>query len=548
MLGLSVGLLLPLVSSAAEAQSTTVSQPKQFGQLIVSHDQQGLFIPAFVIAETQNLDGPTLVKLIEETVDVHADAKVDILVQCVFARYSTGMPDCKSAQSWRPTPDLFPKPQNNHLWNGMAKLGNRDRLRIVMDRCRQRNIRFVAGMRMNDRHRITNYVQKMYDEHPDWRLEDPVGALSDRVGALDFKYDGVRQRLLSFVAEFLEEYDADGMEFDYMRMCHMFRPREAREHAHLLTDFMRRARGLLDAASRKRQRGRLLLGVRVPQTMEECTNLGFDVRTWIKEGLIDYVCPSDFWATDFVARTEEFSKLTKGTNCKVYPSVSPTAVFPGDVWYLKPDHYRAAAKNFYAFGADGVAAYNYFWTWAYQHRGITAKAGNVWPTGSFLHLTQLKDAESMDAGERRYLCYPLWRGRCPTGAIKHDRLVVNQKKSEQEALRFRMAEDLSKNDVSAILEFKATAMNKDDALALSLNGKPIDPVDIERTFDGDGQSRKEGLPLPAYYRYRIKLRGDVAVFGDNQLRARLTSGVGKSDVVIQEIEVAATPIIASKPP
>ena len=543
---LSVSTLL-LFSSAVGAQSTSVPQRKS-GQLIVSHDQQGLFTPAFVIAETQKLNGRTLVKLIEETVDVHADAKVDILVQCVFARYSTGMPDCKSAQTWRPTPDIFPKPQYNHLWNGMAKLGNRDRLRIVMDRCRKRDIRFVAGMRMNDRHRITRYVQKMYDEHPEWRLEGPVGALSDRVGALDFKHDGVRQSMLTFIAEFLDKYDADGMEFDYMRMCHMFRPQEARENAYLLTDFMRKARLLLDAASRNRQRGRLLLGVRVPQTMVECTNLGFDVETWIKDGLIDYVCPSDFWATDFVARTEEFSQLTKGTNCKVYPSVSPTAVFPGDVWYLKPAHYRAAAKNFYAFGADGVAAYNYFWTWSYQHKGVTAKLGNVWPTGSLLHLTQLKHAKSIDANERRYLCYPLWRGRCPTGAIKHDRLVVNRKKPKQKAfLRFRMAEDLSKKDVSAILEFKATGMHEDDNVALSLNGKPIDPVDIQRTFDSDGQSLNEGLRLPAYYLYRIKLQGGVALFGDNQLGARLTSSVGTNDVVIQELEVVVTPVKAPKP-
>ena len=34
---------------------------------------------------------------------------------------------------------------------------------------------------------------------------------------------------------------------------------------------------------------------------------------WMKEGLADYVCPSDFFYTDFNAKTEHFVKLAEGT-------------------------------------------------------------------------------------------------------------------------------------------------------------------------------------------------------------------------------------------
>ena len=45
-----------------------------------------------MVAEQTTLDGATIVKMIEDPVDARADVKVDVLVQCVFARFSTGIP------------------------------------------------------------------------------------------------------------------------------------------------------------------------------------------------------------------------------------------------------------------------------------------------------------------------------------------------------------------------------------------------------------------------------------------------------------------------
>lgn len=240
-------------------------------------------------------------------------------------------------------------------------------------------------------------------------------------------------------------------------------------------------RAILDAAARDRKRGRLLLEIRVPVSLQECRDLGFDIKTWVDEGLVEYITPSDYWSTDFAARTEEFTWLTAGTDCQVFPSVSPTVSFPSGYSYLKPAHYRAAAKNFYAFGADGVSAYNYFWTWAATHNGRQAGLGNMWPTGSLLRLTQLKQIETITAEERRYLCYPLWSGCCPTGAIKNDRIVINRKHPNQESrLRVRMAENLAQSKLTATLEFNTTGLHKDDTLAITLNGHAIANAQIER--------------------------------------------------------------------
>ena len=78
---------------------------------------------------------------------------------------------------------------------------------------------------------------------------------------------------------------------------------------------MRLLREQLSLAARRRKRGSLLLGVRVPSSLAECDILGYDVRAWIRAGLVDFVTPADFWSTDFVARTEEFVDLAKQTSC-----------------------------------------------------------------------------------------------------------------------------------------------------------------------------------------------------------------------------------------
>ena len=516
-------LMLPFSLLAAVVQPCCIARAGDNGHrtLIVSHDQQALFVPAFVIAEKQKLDVQQLEQLIRETVDAHVSAQVDIVSLCFFARYSTGIPRCRTAETWKPSPKFFPRPAKDYMYNGLQKLGDRDRMQIVVDQCHRRGIKCFANLRMNDRHRVTDYVQELYRQHPEWRLKSPIGAFLDRKGALNFKYKGVRDQLLAFTAELLERYDVDGLELDYMRMCHMFEPTEARQHAHLLTEMMRSMRAQLAAAARRRNRGSLVLGVRIPSTVAECDALGYEVKTWIREGLVDYVTPTDFWSTDFVARTEEFAALTKQTSCKVYPSLSPPSSFPTpDRKFLTPAQYKAAANNFYAFGADGLSAYNYFWTWAYTHENVVAGPGNVWPTRSLDVLTQLKNPAACRAGSREYLAYPLWTGKnqplwhnqSPTGVIRRDKIVLSANPGKSIATaRLRAAEQPSEPPVQVSLQMIVSGMTAEDRLQLSLNNHAIP------------KSRLQKMQLKGPGLQRLTLAVDPAVlrFGDNTIAAAM---------------------------
>lgn len=531
-IGLSCVLLSVSVASAEDPTKPV---------LIISHDQQALFVPGFVIAEKQNLNGQQLEQLFRETVDVHAEADVDIISLCFFARYSTGMPHSRTAQTWKPTPDFFPRPAKDYFYNGLEKLGERDRMQIIVDQCHKRGIKCLANLRMNDRHRVTAYVQELYRQHPEWRLKSPVGAFLDRKGALNFKYKGVRDHLLAFTSELLDRYDVDGLELDYMRMCHMFEPSEASQHGHLLTEMMRSMRSQLSAAAQRRKREDLLLGVRVPSTLEECDALGYEVRTWIREGLVDYVTPTDFWSTDCVARTEEFAKLAEGNSCKIYPSISPPTSFPTpNERFLTPAQYRGAANNFYAFGADGLSAYNYFWTWAYSKGDSIAGLGNVWPTRSLDVLTQLKDPVACRTGHRQYLAHtlwtgknqPLWHDRNPTGTIRKDKIVLTADPTKNiSTVRLRASERPSKDPMEYTLEMIVTGMAAEDHLDLSLNNRAIP----------GSQLKKMELEMPT--RQRIVLAVDPAMvrFGDNTIKAALKTTRKSYRVEVQWFMLSVTP-------
>ena len=508
--------------------------------LIVSHDQQALFVPAFVIAEKQKLNGQQLERLIQETVDVHAEAEVDIVSLCFFARYSTGIPRCGSAETWKPSPKFYPRPAKDYIYNGLEKLRDRDRMQIVVDQCHKRGIKCLANLRMNDRHLVTDYVAELYRQHPEWELKSPIGAFLDRKGALNFKYKGVRDQLLAFTAELLERYDVDGLELDYMRMCHMFEPTEAREHAHLLTEMMRSMRTQLAAAARRRNRNNLVLGVRVPSTLEECVALGYEVKTWIREGLVDYITPTDFWSTDFVARTEEFVALTKQTSCKVYPSISPVSSFPTPAdKYLTPEQFKGAANNFYAFGADGISAYNYFWTWAYSHKDVVAGPGNVWPTRSMERLKQLKNPDSCRVGPRQYLAYtlwtgknqPLWHNQSPTGVVRKDKIVLTSDRQKMiSTVRLRVAEQpTDRMDIS--LDMIVTGMAAEDNLSLLFNNHAIP----------ESQLKKMELTGPGHQRVTLSVDPEVLRFGDNTIKAAVKTARKDFHIEVQWFALSILP-------
>ena len=459
-------------------------------------------------------------RILEEMIDEEAAAQVDTLAYCLFTAFWSDVPSSKIT-------DLFP-------WRppGMDEAGI-DTLKVLIDRCHHHKMKFIADVRMNDRHGVPpNGIAK---SHPEWALFG---------GAYDYALAPVRQAMLDFNQEVLDGYDVDGIEYDYMRWCHMFKPGEGKKHAHLLTDFTRKSRKQLDEAAERRERGRLLLGVRVPQTLEECEYLGFDLATWIKEGLVDYVVPSDFMHSDTNMKTEDFVKLAEGANCKVYPAIHPRISQDGPNEHhrvMTLANFQAAAQNFYAFGADGISPYNY----------------DVSPT-ALGWLRQLRYPEEISQRDRHYLFYAVWKKprKSPSGFSHDGNIYLDRAKPVLEgSQRFRMAEDFSNHKLQTAIKFKVLGLAEGETLKIQINGADVPAEYVTRVFHKDGQNVHEGDPLPAFHLYEIDMNWEPAgrkqpmIFGDNQLTVRLVPAEGKKEgqVSIEELECYVS-VSKPKPP
>lgn len=501
--------------------TTHAEMPERAPTLVTSYDMLTGWFPARNLARN-GADAAAIKQALETIIDEHAKARFDIFVQCVFARFETQRPDFTTAQG---RVDLEE--------NGVTRLieAGDDLVEIMRVRCRERGMTFLAGLRMNDRHGTNTFLEQMFEAHPEWRL---MGS------GINYKYEGAREAFLAFIDEFLDRYDVEGIEFDYLRWGHLFEPEEAEGNASLLTDFTRRARDLLDAAAAKRGRDRLTLGVRVPQTLDECRVLGMDVGVWIDEGLIDYVCPTDFFYTDFNTRIEDFVALTEDTACRIYPTIHPVIAKGNEATLLTESGYRAAANSFYAYGAHGISTYNYQYNWAQMYGGYKFGPKEMWPKALGL-MTQLRNDSMIDDGERRYLFHPLWSGAAPTGGMKNDRIVIHRDGVQAGTMQLRIAENPSNLSLAATLEFKVTGLVEADRIAVRFNENVISPEDTQRTYNADGQSKDEGRKLDPFFLYRMTVPMTYFVRGDNELAVTFVQNAGDDTVDVQEVEVVFVP-------
>ena len=154
--------------------------------------------------------------------------------------------------------------------------------------------------RMNDVHQAFNENSfthdKFWREHPEYRCSPYDGTW---IGyCLDYKYPAVREQRMKLIEEMLNMYDCDGLELDWTRFPRCLQPGYELENAHLVTDLVRQIRNMANQKAGERKHP-IKINVRVPSRPDDARRSGYDVITWVREGLVDAVTVSNFWpATD----------------------------------------------------------------------------------------------------------------------------------------------------------------------------------------------------------------------------------------------------------
>ncbi len=174
-----------------------------------------------------------------------------------------------------------------------------DPYRVWIARARKLGLSPWISMRMNDLHNVDDPASYMHStfwrEHPEYRRV-PWRAVDWRDRAFDFGHAEVRDYHFRLIEEYAERYDFDGLELDWMRFGFHFKPGREMEGGALLTEFMRRTRALLDQWEKRRGR-RIALGARVPTRPQTAMALGLDGALWAREGLVQVLTVTPFWAS-----------------------------------------------------------------------------------------------------------------------------------------------------------------------------------------------------------------------------------------------------------
>ena len=294
------------------------------------------------------------------------------------------------SKSWEPIWKGADEPdqsgRTNNIWCVNAKLlkdRGIDPYAVWAKRCREKGVSPWMSMRMNDVHYMTisNYFRNT--TFCKTRKDLWVGVRPDKVGSvrdwaecsLDYAQEEVRTYSLAHVRELAERYDVDGIELDWMRFGRNLRPGHEKEGVPFLTEFVRNARKVLDAAGARRRR-RLKLGVRVCRDPDlALEKMGMDVVLWAKEGLVDLVVPHSFYYADAGLSVREWVDRLHAANPAV--RVAPGMDFMS--WGGKKSgpmtvaNYRWLADLFYRQGAKDVYLFNLPYLSRYASDGAFAK-------------------------------------------------------------------------------------------------------------------------------------------------------------------------------
>ena len=170
-------------------------------------------------------------------------------------------------------------------------------------------------------------------QHPEWR----------RGHTLRYEVPQVQEYILSLYREVLE-IGAPGISIDFCRYP------EGIDKPQTCTAFLRRLRKLADefAVTRKQP---VPIIIRFPATGVHLYD-NFDYRTWVKEKLVDYLCPSNIQGRHQHFDIAPYLQATKGSACKLTPVVD------GLTWGLQmPGPFLWRVQQLYEAGVDGIYIY-----------------------------------------------------------------------------------------------------------------------------------------------------------------------------------------------
>lgn len=240
-----------------------------------------------------------------------------------------------------------------------------DQYKIWVDSLREIGIRPWISIRMNDCH--DNYknagLRKSSDveKHPEfWRIKHrDADEYFDKT--FDYEVPAVRQKMLSYIKEMLENYSPDGLELDFTRESDLVEIGKEYDSFSLITSFIGEVKLLCEKQSEKTGK-KIKIGVLLGANITATFNSGFDVKEWCDNSLVDFVTILPRWRTINTNMDIGLWKRLVTNGAKLGTGlqllVKPVDNFADKMALVDHDFGQAVANL--TLGADYIYLYNHF--------------------------------------------------------------------------------------------------------------------------------------------------------------------------------------------
>ncbi len=291
-----------------------------------------------------------------------AGTGVDTLVYGVARADGLFYPS-KAGKSFRSDMDVIDSAIYWKVRHNILSLEERgvDILQALADRAHERGMEFFASFRMGT-----------YEGVGSPEADPSAGGrgLADSVA---------RENQLRVFHEIVTQYDLEGLELDFGAspggMPPVLLDEDVAEYSPALTEHVRRIAEMTHDAG-------MQVGLRAPCIESVCESQGFDVRAWLKDGLVDYVVPMMYanLRLDPQMPIEWMIEAAHEVDVPVYGILQPFVEvgYPGHGYdeHYTPEMMRAAVSNHLAKGADGVYSWFLDWPLGAEERNMLTEMAN----------------------------------------------------------------------------------------------------------------------------------------------------------------------------
>ncbi|MGH4122285.1 MAG: hypothetical protein ACREV6_05090 [Clostridium sp.] len=232
-------------------------------------------------------------------------------------------------------------------------------LEIVADRGQEKGMKVNASLRMDTFYSpLTNGFLNgaMYNEYH--KYTQPGNYY------LDYSHPEVRSYIKNILMEVASFNNVGGITLDFCRYPTIFGEQCSNEEKiRIMNEFLRDIRRELPKNK--------TISIRIP--CNEPIKYGYDLNTWIKEGLIDKLIPSSVRSEEYF-NIKPYVDMVKNTNVKLYIAISADVsghditkaeeelakqgLYIHNKVYLNVQQYLLRAYEVYKAGADGIFLFN----------------------------------------------------------------------------------------------------------------------------------------------------------------------------------------------